>query len=394
MVHLLTALLLFAVTATTPAPAGIAELELVSNSFSAPLYLTAPEGDSRIFVVEKGGKVKLVVNDHIIGTYLDVGFLLPGSPGGEQGLLGMAFHPEFATSGLLYLAYTDSSGRLVVSEVSVDPNASAVSVANRNTVIRIPSIASNHNGGMLQFGPDGYLYVGTGDGGGSGDPAGNGQNKNTLNGAILRLDPGSDDFPGDSVRNYGIPGDNPFVAEDGADEIWVYGLRNPWRFWIDHPTGRLYIADVGQNAREEVTVLEPGEEGSNLGWNRLEGTRCYPSGGSCSTAGTVLPDVEYSHGEGQSITGGMVYRGTKIPALVGTYLYADFVAGFVRSFLFDGDVSHHYSWSNQFATSLVSSFGVDGHGEMYIVSLGGSVWRIVPIHDPADEMFFYRDDGL
>ena len=397
MLHWLIAPLIVAAAAPVPAPDDQAHLELVDNSFSAPLHVTAPEGDSRLFVVERGGRVKVVVDDQVLGTYLDVGFLLPSSPGSEQGLLGLAFHPDFATNGRLYLAYTDSSGRLVVSQVVVNPQSNSVSVANRSTVIRIPSFASNHNGGMILFGPDRMLYVGTGDGGGSGDPEGNGQDIMTLNGAILRVNVDSDAFPGDSLRNYAIPVDNPFVGTTGADEIWVYGLRNPWRFWIDPPTGRLYIADVGQNAREEVTILEPGMEGSNLGWNRLEGTRCYPSGGTCSTAGTVLPQVEYSHGsDSGSITGGMVYRGARIPALVGTYIYGDFIGGWVRSFLYTGAVTNHYDWRGQFSTSLVSSFGVDGHGEMYIVSLAGRVWRIVG-SIPAggdDEMFFYRDDGL
>jgi glucose/arabinose dehydrogenase len=248
---------------------------------------------------------------------------------------------------------------------------------------------------MLQFGPDDNLYIGTGDGGGSGDPQGNGQNINTLNGAILRVDPDSDSFPTDSLRNYSVPPGNPFVGVAGADEIWVYGLRNPWRFWIDAPTGRLYIADVGQGTREEITILEPGAQaGANLGWDRLEGTRCYPSGGSCQTAGTVLPQVEYTHSEGSSITGGMVYRGSDIPALVGTYFYADFVSGWVRSFRYDGSVTNHLDWRGRFPTSLVSSFGVGGDGEMYVVSLGGSVWRITSAVPDGDEMFFYRDDGL
>jgi glucose/arabinose dehydrogenase len=350
-----------------------------------------------LFVVEKGGRVRLVVGNRIVGTYLDIRNLLPASIGGEQGLLGMAFHPNFASNGRLYLSYTDTTGATVVAEVVVNPDANAVSVANRNTVIRVPQPASNHNGGMIQFGPDGFLYFGLGDGGGSGDPDGNGQNINTLLGKILRLNVNADAFPGDPSRNYSIPSGNPFVGRAGLDEIWVYGLRNPWRFWIDHPTGRLYVADVGQSQREEVTVLEPGSGGANLGWDRLEGTRCYPSGGTCQTAGTVLPQVEYTHAEGRSITGGMVYRGSRIPALQGHYFYADFSEGFVRSFRYDGTVRDHRSWVGKFGTSLVSSFGVDGRGEMYIVSLGGTVWRIVndaPGAGDGDEMFFYRSDGL
>jgi glucose/arabinose dehydrogenase len=395
MLQWLIAPLIFAAAAPVPAPVDVAGLELIDDSFSQPLYVTAPEGDDRVFVVEKGGRVRLLINDRIVGTYLDIRSLLPASIGGEQGLLGMAFHPNFASNGLLYLSYTDTSGAVVVSEVSVDPDANSVSVANRNTVIRVPQPFSNHNGGMILFGPDNFLYLGLGDGGGAGDPQGNGQNINTLLGKILRLNVDGDAFPSDSSRNYSIPAGNPFVGRAGADEIWVYGLRNPWRFWIDEPTGRLYIADVGQGQREEVTILEPGSQaGANLGWDRLEGTRCFPSGGTCQTAGTVLPQVEYTHSEGRSITGGMVYRGNRIPALRGTYFYADFSTGFVRSFTYDGTVRNHRSWINQFATNLVSSFGIDGRGEMYITSLGGRVWRIVNTAPDGDEMFFYRDDGL
>jgi uncharacterized protein YegP (UPF0339 family) len=246
---------------------------------------------------------------------------------------------------------------------------------------------------MILFGPDGYLYVGSGDGGSGGDPDGNGQNKNTVLGKILRIDVDGDDFPADSTRNYSIPPDNPFVGVAGADEIWVYGLRNPWRFWIDPPTGRLYIGDVGQNSWEEVTVLEPGSEGANLGWDILEGTHCYPPGTSCSSAGTVLPQIEYSHGSGASVTGGVVYRGQRIQDLQGTYFYADFLQDFVRSFRYDGTVTQHLDWSGRFGTGRIASFGTDGFGEMYLVSLSGPLWRVRgPVDN--DEMFFYRDDGL
>ena len=250
--------------------------------------MTAPNGDNRLFVVERGGKVKLVVDDVVVATYLDIGHLLPSSPGSEQGLLGMAFHPDFADNGRLYLSYTDGGGDLVVAEITVNPSANSVAVINLTTVIEVGQPATNHNGGMILFGPDEMLYIGVGDGGGGGDPWSNGQDNTTLLGAILRLDVEADGFAGDPNRNYTNPPDNPFVGTGGADEIWVWGLRNPWRFWFDSVTGRLFIADVGQNEREEVTVLEATASGANLGWNRLEGTRCYPSGGSCSASGTVL----------------------------------------------------------------------------------------------------------
>jgi hypothetical protein len=391
---LITQLVLAAVL-PAPAPEEGFYIELVDDSFSAPLFVTAPTGDRRLFVVERGGKVKVVIDDQVLATpYLDVGHLLPTSPGSEQGLLGLAFHPDFTTNGKLYLSYTDSAGRLAVAQIVANPNANTASLGSLKTVIRINEPFSNHNGGMVLFGPDRMLYVGVGDGGGGGDPQGNGQNKKTLLGTLLRIDVDSDAYPADFLRNYAIPSDNPFVGTTGADEIWVYGLRNPWRFWIDPPTGRLYIADVGQNAREEITILEPGSEGSNMGWNILEGTRCYPSGGSCSATGTVLPQVEYPHsGRGASITGGIVYRGSTTPQLYGVYFYADFIAGWVRSFRYDGTVEEHTDWVGVLDTSLVSSFGVDGRGEMYIVSLAGPVWRFrgPPLDD---EMFFYMDSGL
>jgi hypothetical protein len=304
----------------------------------------------------------------------------------------MAFHPEFATNGKVYISFTDSSGRLVVGELVASPSANTVSVSGMRTIIRVAQPFTNHNGGMVLFGPDGYLYVSSGDGGSGGDPLGNGQNINTLLGAILRIDVDGDGFPSDPLRNYAIPPDNPFVGVAGSDEIWIYGLRNPWRIWFDEVTTRMYIADVGQNSREEVTVLEPGAKGLNLGWNRLEGSQCYPPGSTCSAAGTILPQLEYTHAVGGSITGGVVYRGPTIPQLYGTYFYGDFIAGWVRSFRYTGTVTNHLDWGGMFDTSLVSSFGTDGRGEMYIVSLGGSVWKVQgpPL---SDELFFYRGDG-
>ena len=381
--------------ATVPAPNDGHGIELVESGLSSPVFVTAPEGDERLFVVERGGNIKILIDDAVLpNRYVDVGPLLPASPGSEQGLLGMAFHPNFESNGKIYLAYTDSGGDLVVGEIITDPSSNTASITSIKTVIEIDQPYSNHNGGMILFGPDNFLYIGSGDGGSGGDPQGNGQNTDTLLGAILRINVDNDAFPADPNRNYSIPADNPFVGAAGADEIWIYGLRNPWRFWIDEPTGRLYIGDVGQSSREEISVLEPGSGGSNLGWDILEGTVCYPPGASCSSAGTVLPKVEYTHGAGSaSVTGGVVYRGSDAPNYFGHYFYADFVNGWVRSFRYDGSVSSHFDWSSVLNTNLVSSFGVDGKGEMYIVSLSGSIWRFVgPPKD--DEMFFYRDDGL
>ncbi len=374
----LSALAIFlAVAPTSPLEADDYELVPVASGLSSPLYVTAPHGDARLFVVEQGGRIRVIENGAVRSTpFLNVSSLITSPRGGEQGLLGMAFHPNYPSNGRFFIAYTNSGGDVVVAEYHATPSSDVADSAVVKRLMTIDHPFSNHNGGMIIFGPDGYLYIGSGDGGGGGDPNGNGQNRNSLLGKILRIDVDGDDFPGDSTRNYTIPPDNPFVGASGADEVWIYGVRNPWRFWIDGPTDRFYVADVGQGEREEVTVLASGGGGANLGWNRLEGTRCYPSGGSCSTAGTVLPQVEYTHAVGRSITGGIVYRGSGMPELVGTYFYADFASGWVRSFRFDGQVRDHYSWSNVLATSLVSSFGTDGQGELYVVSLGGSVWRI------------------
>jgi glucose/arabinose dehydrogenase len=370
--------LLLATLPQPPAEPGDYELTEV-GSYSSPLFLTSPANDGRLFIVEKGGRIKVVKNGSTLATpFLNVAGLLPASPGGEQGLLGLAFHPGYSANGRFFVAYTDASGSLVVAEYSAGPSADVANPAQVKRIITIPQPASNHNGGMILFGPDGYLYVGVGDGGGGGDPNGNGQNKNTLLGSILRIDVNSDGFPSDAARNYAIPAGNPFVGTTGADEIWFYGLRNPWRFWIDETTGRFYVADVGQSQREEVTVLDPGSQGANLGWNIVEGTRCYPSGGSCNTTGIVLPQVEYTHSDGRSITGGPVYRGESMPELNGTYFYGDFSLGWVRTFTFTPlAITNQFDWGAALSgTSLISSFGVDAQGEIYVVSLGGKVWRV------------------
>ena len=372
------ALALLITAQTAPGELEDYQLVAINGSFSAPLQVTAPDGDSRIFIVERGGRVKVAINDSALSVpFIDISARLTHSPGGEQGLLGMAFHPSYDVNGRFFLAHTDVSGDLVVAEFHASPSSN---VADPNLVQKVISIDEpfrNHNGGSVVFGTDGLLYIGVGDGGGVGDPFGHGQRTATLLGSILRIDVDGDSFPGDPGRNYAIPAGNPFVASPGADEIWHYGLRNPWRFAIDPDTGRFYVADVGQDLREEVTVLEPDSGGSNLGWDRLEGTRCYPNGGVCNTAGTVLPQVEYSHSVGRSVTGGPVYRGSELPELDGTYFYGDFAAGWIRSFTYNGAVSNHHDWSNTLgSTPLISSFGLDGHGELYVVSIRGNVWRL------------------
>src|SRR6266576_1817050 len=357
-----------------PPPAGSPRLQLVDN-FTSPVYLTAPPGDTaRLFVVEQGGRIQVVHDDTTRARpFLD----LPGeiSSGGERGLLSMAFHPQYATNGRFYVYFTNPAGdiRIVRYNVSSDPDSADATTAD--TILKVPHPQnSNHNGGQLQFGPDNMLWAGTGDGGGAGDTAGNGQNKHALLGKLLRLDVSG-------ASGYTIPADNPGNADTSfAPQVWSYGLRNPWRFSFDRQTGDLYIGDVGQNRYEEVDVSSTAVQrgrGVNFGWNIMEGTHCYPND-LCSTAGQ-LPVVEYPHFGGTcSITGGYVYRGSALPALVGNYFYADFCDGSVHSIKYPGSTNPG-NWTSLLSPGQnISSFGQDARGELYILQLDGPVWRITP----------------
>jgi glucose/arabinose dehydrogenase len=358
-------------------PPGTPALRLVSGSLSNPVYLTAPPGDTaRLFVVEKTGRVRIIRHDTLLATpFLDLHTRV--SNGSEQGLLSLAFHPQYATNGRFYVYYTNSAGdtRVVRYLVSADPNVADSLAAD--TVLKQAQPFSNHNGGLLLFGPDGKLYVGLGDGGSGGDPQGNGQSRRTLLGKILRLGV-------DGTNGYTIPADNPFATDTSArPEIWAYGLRNPWRFSFDRLTGDLYIADVGQNAWEEVDVASATSgrgKGLNFGWNVMEGMHCYPSGTGCNQTGLTRPLLEYGHSGGAcSVTGGYVYRGTAVPSLVGHYLYADYCAGFVRSFRYvGGQASDQRDRTAQLdPNGNVSSFGEDSRGELYVMTLGGSLYRVI-----------------
>ncbi len=360
----------------TPPPAPPA-LQLVAQGLTSPLYLTAPPGDTtRQFIVQQDGRIRVVRNDTLLTTpFLDIRTLV--TYGGERGLLGLAFHPNYKVNGWFYVYYTDLGGNIRILRLTVsagDPNVADPTTGD--TVLAVAhSTYNNHNGGMVVFGPDGYLYTGLGDGGGGGDPLGNGQNKHALLGKILRLDV-------DHGSPYTIPGTNPFVGDTSARaEIWDYGLRNPWRFSFDRSNGYLYIADVGQDLYEEVDVEPTGGVGRvNYGWNVMEGMHCY-NATTCNTAGLTLPVLEYTHTNGQcAIIGGYVYRGKRVPALAGMYLYADLCVGWVHSFEYVfGRVGNQLDWSTQLFTGTnVSSFGEDGRGELYIINLGGNVYRMVP----------------
>jgi glucose/arabinose dehydrogenase len=348
-------------------------LELVADGFRKPLYATgAGDGSDRLFVVEQGGKIWIVRD----GKRLDQPFLdvsdLVGAQGNEQGLLSVAFHPRYAESGALFVDYTDRRGDTVVARYRASADPDLADPASAEVLLKVDQPAANHNGGLLTFGPDGYLYVGLGDGGGAGDTYGNGQNLGTLLGSILRLDV-------DGSSPYAIPADNPFVGRaDARPEIWAWGLRNPWRFSFDRATGDLYIADVGQNQYEEVSVQPAGSPGGqNYGWNTTEGASCFRAPG-CDQAGLTMPVAVYDHGAqgGCSITGGYVYRGAAFPQLAGIYLYADYCTGHLWAMARQGD-----TWASRQvgqADIQASSFGEDDAGELYLTDHGGgTLYRLV-----------------
>jgi glucose/arabinose dehydrogenase len=365
-----------------------------SLNLNFPLYVTAPPGDNtRLFVVERGGAIKIVdlATQQVLPTpFLNLGGQVATDPNGEEGLLGLAFHPNFSFNGFFYVHLINLNGDTEIRRYTMFPlNPNQADASSQFLVMTVdqPDGLKNHKGGWLGFGQDGFLYVALGDGGGSGDPNQNAQNLNSLLGKILRINVNADDFPVDNTRNYAIPTGNPFAgALPGLDEIWSFGLRNPFRVSFDRLNGDFYIADVGQDRREEVNVatLAIGMgAGANFGWDTMEGTLCFEPATGCSTGGLVLPLVEYSHSNGAcsgSITGGYVYRGSAIPSLQGTYFFADFCLGFVRSFrLVNGAATEQFDWPNlRPAGGSITSFGEDAAGELYITTQGGGLFRIVP----------------
>ncbi|HYV99180.1 MAG TPA: PQQ-dependent sugar dehydrogenase [Gemmatimonadaceae bacterium] len=335
-----------------------------------PVMLTAPPNDPRLFIVEQSGHIRVFKNGSLLGTpFLDMRSRISFSS--ERGLLSMAFDPAYATNGRFYIYYTDVNGDIVVERrtASSDPDIATAAFEN---VITIPHRDNaNHNGGLVTFGPDGLLYIGTGDGGGGGDAPNNAQNTNVLLGKILRLNVSS--LP------YTIPAGNPFASGPGADEIWAYGLRNPWRFTFDG-TGAgatLLIGDVGQDHYEEVDANGAATAGRNYGWHVMEGTHCYNPSAGCSTTGLTQPVREYSHDDGCAVIGGFVYRGAAIPGLSGTYFYSDLCGGWLRSFRFtNGAATDDREWSVG-NLGNVQAFGRDGFGELYILTGDGVAYKLV-----------------
>ncbi|MGH7518802.1 MAG: PQQ-dependent sugar dehydrogenase [Gemmatimonadales bacterium] len=359
---------------STGAPGDFAlALETVSNDLVFPVDLTSPPGDPRLFVAEKGGRIRIIESGAVLPTpFLDLSDRV--STGGEQGLLGLAFDPDYATNGRFVVNYTDPAGDTRISAFRASADPDIADEASEALILGVDQPFVNHNGGQLAFGPDGYLYIGLGDGGDAGDPLENAQSLTTLLGKLLRIDL-------DGGAPYAIPPDNPFSAVAAArSEIWSYGLRNPWRFSFDRVTGDLYIGDVGQNEIEEIDVSPAASgagRGANYGWDVMEGRECFEPATGCDQSGLVLPAVQHDHGDGCSVTGGYVYRGSAIPALQGTYFYSDFCSGWIRSFRFAGGAATEQREWPALEAGNVTSFGQDDAGELYILTAGGTVYRIV-----------------
>lgn len=357
--------------ATPVAPWTTIRLAPVADGFRQPLYVThAGDGSGRLFVVEKEGRIWIIDQGRVLPEpFLDITNKVR-SRELERGLLSVAFHPDYETNGRFFVNYTDQRGNTVVAEYRVSDDPNKADPNSERILLYIEQPAANHNGGQLQFGPDGYLYIGMGDGGSAGDPWGNAQNLRVLLGKMLRIDV-------DNGDPYAIPPDNPFVGEEGVPpEIWSYGLRNPWRFSFDRQTGDLYIADVGQDNWEEVNVvLAPDPGGQNFGWDIMEGFHCFEPPEGCDMTGLTMPVVEYKIREnGCAITGGYVYRGRRFADIHGTYFFSDFCSGRIWGLrLQDG----RWEWTQFLDTELnVSSFGEGEDGEVYVVDFRGGIYRI------------------
>ncbi|NWG10330.1 PQQ-dependent sugar dehydrogenase [Candidatus Bathyarchaeota archaeon] len=364
-------------------------------SFSSPIGIyNARDGSNRLFVVEQQGIIRVFENTKNTTTanvFLDISNKVINS--GELGLLGLAFHPNFTSNGYFYVYYTsDNPLRSVFSRFTVSANnPNEANVTSEFILLQVLQPFTNHNGGQIAFGPDNYLYIALGDGGGAGDPLGNAQNRSTLLGSILRIDVDSSS----GGLNYSIPNDNPFVGnvQGYREEIFAYGLRNPWRFSFDPVTGWLWAADVGQNRIEEIDIIE---KGNNYGWNIMEGSLCYSPPSGCNQTGLELPIWEYNHSLGFSVTGGFVYRGLKLNELKGAYIYGDYGSGRIWALWYNG-TGEPVNVELVDTSLSIPSFGVDEMGEVYICAFDGKIYQLnvvdivapeigVPYHTPLEPL--------
>ena len=352
-------------------------LQPIASGLSSPVHLASPPSDARLFIVEQPGRIRVVQNGQLLATpFLDITAKV--LDGGEQGLLSVAFHPQYATNRHFYVYYTNNDGDILIERyTATSATSNTADATSARTIIEIPHPNNgNHNGGQLAFGQDGFLYIGTGDGGGAGDAPNNAQNRNVLLGKILRLDVNPA-----SQTAYEIPSGNPFVNQVGMrGEIWAYGLRNPWRFSFDRAGQLLYIGDVGQGRKEEINAVPRTQAGLNYGWRITEGSDCYPSPATlCNKNGLTLPVHEYgTRDDGNcAVTGGFVYRGSAIPQVAGIYFFSDYCGGGLRSFrLVDGAATDVRSW-NAGVGGAITSFGEDSSGEIYVISHSGSVGKLI-----------------
>lgn len=355
-------------TTTTLSPLVGLDTEIVADGLDQPIILASPPGDGRRFVAERSGVIRILGNDE---PFLDIDERVDSESGIEPGLLGLAFHPDYADNGRFFVFYSQAGAeRTRLSEFGVTAGEpDRADHDSEREIIGFEKATNRHNGGMIQFGPDGYLWLSLGEGG---QASVHSQDPDTLLSSILRLDVDGDE-------PYAVPPDNPFAGGGGAPEVWAYGLRNPWRFSIDPVDGHVYIADVGHSDWEEVNAVPATTGGGfNFGWLRMEGFHCFQRGCDAQTEGLTLPVLEYPHAEGCSITGGAVYRGTAIPELTGHYLYSDWCGGWLRSFrLEDGAATDQTEWLT--GIGQVNGFGQDSSGELYLLTWDGRVLGIVPV---------------
>lgn len=359
--------------ASLPDPAGY-QWQMFISGLRRPVDLAGPKDvPGKLFALEQAGVIRIIQDGVLLPEpFLDIRDRV-GSGGNEQGLLGIAFHPQFIKNGYFYVNYTDKQGNTVIAKFSAildgNPNLKA-DLASESILLQVDQPYANHNGGQMVFGPDGYLWIGLGDGGGQGDPNGNSQSSQTLLGKILRIDV-------DNASPYVIPPDNPYANGGGLPEIWAIGLRNPWRFSFDRLTGDLFIGDVGQNSLEEIDHLPVGyvSKPVNFGWNKREGSHPYTDQANANTTGLTEPIFDYGHDLGCSVTGGFVYRGVDLPDLQGVYIFGDYCSGLIW-----GSVpKDQNSWDTRilFSTAYrIASFGEDQNGEIYLLDLNGSIYRL------------------